>query len=125
MKTFAQRSVSGRRPDGRPCPPFKIIILDEAHNIEDSARESAGGSWSQEDFHLALNDCEKVNNSFQKTEKGALVSEGGIHFLLFFHLSLCLVSHFTLLALSPPPSHSLPLSHTLSPSLTLSSPLSR
>ena len=60
-----------------------IIILDEAHNIEDSARESAGGSWSQEDFHLALNDCEKVNNSFQKTEKGALVSEGGIHFLLF------------------------------------------
>lgn len=37
-----------------------IIILDEAHNIEDCARESAGGSWSQEDFHLALNDCEKV-----------------------------------------------------------------
>ena len=38
-----------------------IIILDEAHNIEDSARESAGGSFSQEDFRLALNDCEKVS----------------------------------------------------------------
>lgn len=37
-----------------------VIILDEAHNIEDSARESAGGSFSQEDFRLALNDCEKV-----------------------------------------------------------------
>ena len=39
-----------------------IIILDEAHNIEDAARESAGGTFSQEDFRLALNDCEKVRH---------------------------------------------------------------
>lgn len=39
-----------------------VIILDEAHNIEDSARESAGGTFSQEDFRLALNDCEKVGH---------------------------------------------------------------
>jgi len=37
-----------------------IIILDEAHNIEDSARESASGTFSQEDFRLAMVDCEKV-----------------------------------------------------------------
>lgn len=37
-----------------------IIILDEAHNIEDSARESASGTFSQEDFRLAMTDCEKV-----------------------------------------------------------------
>lgn len=37
-----------------------IIILDEAHNIEDSAREAAGGSFSKEEFHQALLDCEKV-----------------------------------------------------------------
>jgi Fanconi anemia group J protein len=37
-----------------------IIILDEAHNIEDSARAAASGAFSQEDFRLALNDCEKV-----------------------------------------------------------------
>ncbi|XP_046655149.1 Fanconi anemia group J protein homolog [Daphnia pulicaria] len=46
-----------------------IIILDEAHNIEDSARESAGGSWSQEDFRLALNDCEKIGNRHPTMEK--------------------------------------------------------
>ena len=39
-----------------------VIILDEAHNIEDCARESAGGTFSQEDFRLALNDCEKVEH---------------------------------------------------------------
>lgn len=37
-----------------------VIILDEAHNIEDSARESAGGTFSQDEFRMALNDCEKV-----------------------------------------------------------------
>ncbi|XP_057365993.1 Fanconi anemia group J protein-like [Daphnia carinata] len=46
-----------------------VIILDEAHNIEDCARESAGGSWSQEDFHLALNDCEKIGNRHPTMER--------------------------------------------------------
>uniref|UniRef100_A0A0P6DQW9 DNA 5'-3' helicase n=1 Tax=Daphnia magna TaxID=35525 RepID=A0A0P6DQW9_9CRUS len=46
-----------------------VIILDEAHNIEDCARESAGGSWSQEDFHLALNDSEKIGNRHPTMER--------------------------------------------------------
>ena len=37
-----------------------IIMLDEAHNIEDSAREAASGTFSQESFRLALVDCEMV-----------------------------------------------------------------
>nr|CAG4638258.1 EOG090X01B4 [Cyclestheria hislopi] len=37
-----------------------VIVLDEAHNIEDSAREAASASFSQEDFRLAMDDCEKV-----------------------------------------------------------------
>lgn len=36
------------------------IVLDEAHNIEDAAREAASGTFSQENFRLAMDDCEKV-----------------------------------------------------------------
>jgi len=30
VKDFSQLTASGTRPDGKPCPPFKIVILDEA-----------------------------------------------------------------------------------------------
>lgn len=33
VKTFAQLTASNRRPDGKPCPPFKIIVLDEADSM--------------------------------------------------------------------------------------------
>lgn len=33
VKTFAQLTASGTRPDGKPCPPFKIVILDEADSM--------------------------------------------------------------------------------------------
>ncbi|KAJ8966694.1 hypothetical protein NQ317_006454 [Molorchus minor] len=33
VKHFAQLATSGVRPDGKPCPPFKIIILDEADSM--------------------------------------------------------------------------------------------
>lgn len=33
VKTFAQLTASDRRPDGRPCPPFKIVVLDEADSM--------------------------------------------------------------------------------------------
>ena len=33
IKHFAQLTASGKRPDGRPCPPFKIVILDEADSM--------------------------------------------------------------------------------------------
>ncbi|XP_069581085.1 replication factor C subunit 4 [Brachyistius frenatus] len=33
VKNFAQLTVAGTRSDGKPCPPFKIIILDEADSM--------------------------------------------------------------------------------------------
>ncbi|XP_050520039.1 replication factor C subunit 4-like [Daktulosphaira vitifoliae] len=33
VKTFAQLTASDKRPDGKPCPPFKIIVLDEADSM--------------------------------------------------------------------------------------------
>merc|ERR1712038_1425219 len=38
VKNFSQLSASGTRPDGRPCPPFKIVILDEADSMTSHAQ---------------------------------------------------------------------------------------
>jgi len=38
VKTFAQNSVSSTRPDGRACPPFKLIVLDEADSMTHAAQ---------------------------------------------------------------------------------------
>ncbi|XP_012697693.1 replication factor C subunit 4 [Clupea harengus] len=38
VKTFAQLTAAGSRPDGKPCPPFKIIILDEADSMTNAAQ---------------------------------------------------------------------------------------
>lgn len=40
VKTFAQLSASGKRPDGVPCPPYKIIILDEADSMTKDAQSA-------------------------------------------------------------------------------------
>ncbi|MCL4129057.1 UNVERIFIED_CONTAM: hypothetical protein GTU68_009636, partial [Idotea baltica] len=38
VKNFAQTSVSSTKPNGQPCPPFKIIILDEADSMTNAAQ---------------------------------------------------------------------------------------
>lgn len=38
VRNFAQQTASSSRPDGRPCPPLKIIILDEADSMTSSAQ---------------------------------------------------------------------------------------
>ena len=48
VKNFAQQSVSGRRPDGRPCPPFKIIILDEADSMTRDAQSALRRTMEKE-----------------------------------------------------------------------------
>lgn len=40
VKSFAQQTASSTRPDGRPCPPFKIIILDEADSMTNAAQSA-------------------------------------------------------------------------------------
>ncbi|XP_071520493.1 replication factor C subunit 4 [Panulirus ornatus] len=38
VKNFAQMTVSSTRPDGKPCLPYKIIILDEADSMTSAAQ---------------------------------------------------------------------------------------
>lgn len=38
IKNFAQLTASAMRPDGKPCPPFKIVILDEADAMTNAAQ---------------------------------------------------------------------------------------
>ncbi|GIY81924.1 replication factor C subunit 4 [Caerostris extrusa] len=40
VKTFAQQTASGVRPDGKPCPSFKIVILDEADSMTSAAQSA-------------------------------------------------------------------------------------
>ncbi|KFM59168.1 Replication factor C subunit 4, partial [Stegodyphus mimosarum] len=40
VKSFAQQTASAVRPDGRPCPPFKIVILDEADSMTNAAQSA-------------------------------------------------------------------------------------
>ncbi|GIY89021.1 replication factor C subunit 4 [Caerostris darwini] len=40
VKTFAQQTASGIRPDGKPCPSFKIVILDEADSMTSAAQSA-------------------------------------------------------------------------------------
>ncbi|KAK3583686.1 hypothetical protein CHS0354_021434 [Potamilus streckersoni] len=48
VKTFAQQSASGIRPDGKPCPPFKIIILDEADSMTGDAQSALRRTMEKE-----------------------------------------------------------------------------
>ena len=46
IKTFAQQTASAtvlRKSDGKAIPPFKLIILDEADSMTNSAQVSVEG----------------------------------------------------------------------------------
>lgn len=48
VKTFAQLTASNVRPDGRPCPPFKIVILDEADSMTHAAQAALRRTMEKE-----------------------------------------------------------------------------
>lgn len=48
MKNFAQLTVSGSRSDGKPCPPFKIVILDETDSMTSAAQAALRPTMEKE-----------------------------------------------------------------------------
>ncbi|QQP35572.1 Uncharacterized protein FKW44_023837 [Caligus rogercresseyi] len=48
IKTFARLSASGRRADGKPCPPYKVIILDEADSMTKDAQSALRRTMEKE-----------------------------------------------------------------------------
>jgi len=48
VKKFAQLTASGSRPDGKSCPPFKIIILDEADSMTKDAQSALRRTMERE-----------------------------------------------------------------------------
>uniref|UniRef100_A0AAX7T1B6 AAA+ ATPase domain-containing protein n=1 Tax=Astatotilapia calliptera TaxID=8154 RepID=A0AAX7T1B6_ASTCA len=48
VKNFAQLTVAGTRPDGKSCPPFKIIILDEADSMTAPAQAALRRTMEKE-----------------------------------------------------------------------------
>lgn len=48
VKNFAQLKASAIRPDGKPCPPFKIVILDEADAMTHAAQAALRRTMEKE-----------------------------------------------------------------------------
>jgi len=48
VKKFAQLAASGIRPDGKPCPAFKLVILDEADSMTPSAQAALRRTMEKE-----------------------------------------------------------------------------
>ncbi|KAL6468847.1 hypothetical protein MHYP_G00223710 [Metynnis hypsauchen] len=48
VKNFAQLTVAGKRSDGKACPPFKIIILDEADSMTNAAQAALRRTMEKE-----------------------------------------------------------------------------
>ncbi|GBP41591.1 Replication factor C subunit 4 [Eumeta japonica] len=48
VKNFAQITVSNVRRDGRPCPPYKLVILDEADSMTTAAQAALRRTMERE-----------------------------------------------------------------------------
>ncbi|XP_034934645.1 replication factor C subunit 4 isoform X2 [Chelonus insularis] len=48
VKSFSQLTASNTRPDGKPCPSFKIVILDEADSMTHAAQSALRRTMEKE-----------------------------------------------------------------------------
>ncbi|KAL8567193.1 replication factor C subunit 4 [Nucella lapillus] len=48
VKKFSQLTASATRPDGKPCPPYKIVILDEADSMTNPAQAALRRTMEKE-----------------------------------------------------------------------------
>jgi replication factor C subunit 2/4 len=48
VKKFSQQTASGTLPDGRPCPAFKLVILDEADAMTVAAQSALRRTMEKE-----------------------------------------------------------------------------
>lgn len=48
VKSFSQVTVSSVRPDGKPCPPYKIVVLDEADSMTSAAQAALRRTMEKE-----------------------------------------------------------------------------
>ncbi|XP_067669616.1 replication factor C subunit 4-like [Haliotis asinina] len=48
VKSFAMLTAGGSRSDGKPCPPFKIVILDEADSMTAAAQAALRRTMEKE-----------------------------------------------------------------------------
>jgi len=48
VKKFSQQTASGTLADGRPCPPFKLVILDEADAMTNAAQSALRRTMEKE-----------------------------------------------------------------------------
>uniref|UniRef100_A0A8C8GJ47 AAA+ ATPase domain-containing protein n=1 Tax=Oncorhynchus tshawytscha TaxID=74940 RepID=A0A8C8GJ47_ONCTS len=110
VKRFAQLTVAGHRTDGKPCPPFKIIILDEADSMTNAAQAALRRTLEYEIYKIIepltsrcskfrfkplanqvqeerlLDICDKENLKYSKEGIAALVkvSEGDLRKAITF-----------------------------------------
>ncbi|KAI8430085.1 hypothetical protein MSG28_000506 [Choristoneura fumiferana] len=48
VKSFAQLTVSSTKADGQPCPPYKLVILDEADSMTTAAQAALRRTMERE-----------------------------------------------------------------------------
>jgi len=63
----------------------QVVIFDEAHNMEDSARDAASSSMIQDDIQAAMQDCEKVGRLGTEPYAHAELVGSFNHFLFPFY----------------------------------------